>query len=79
VSSQVEATGVDDVLIDSIVADGNRVKGLWIWAAADNLRLAARNAVEIAEKITGQGRSRGSERAGDVRLAARRGRVHCRG
>ena len=25
--------------------------GLWIWAVADNLRLAAVNAVEIAESL----------------------------
>lgn len=53
--SQVEATGSADILVDSIVADGSRPSGLWIWAAADNLRLAAQNAVEIAENVLGTG------------------------
>jgi aspartate-semialdehyde dehydrogenase len=51
--SQVEATGSAEILIDSIVADSARPTGLWIWAAADNLRLAAQNAVEIAESFAG--------------------------
>jgi aspartate-semialdehyde dehydrogenase len=50
--SQVEVTGSHQILIDSIVADGGRENGLWIWAAIDNLRLAAVNAVQIAEEIT---------------------------
>lgn len=51
--SQVEATGSAEILIDSIVAESARPAGLWIWAAADNLRLAAQNAVEIAESFVG--------------------------
>jgi hypothetical protein len=31
---------------------------VWIWAAADNLRLAAVNAVEIAESLNEQNRTR---------------------
>jgi aspartate-semialdehyde dehydrogenase len=49
--SQVEVTGSDQILVDSIVADGSCETGLWIWAAIDNLRLAAVNAVQIAEEI----------------------------
>jgi aspartate-semialdehyde dehydrogenase len=52
--SQAEVTGSDEVVIDSVTADAARPNGLWIWAAADNLRLAAQNAVEIAEDFTGQ-------------------------
>lgn len=48
--SQVEATGTSDILVDAIAADAGHRAGIWIWAAADNLRLAAENAVEIAEK-----------------------------
>jgi len=53
--SQVEVTGSNEILIDSIVADGGRENGLWVWAAIDNLRLAAVNAVEIAEEIARRG------------------------
>jgi aspartate-semialdehyde dehydrogenase len=49
--SQVEVTGSAEILVDSIAADGSRPNGLWIWAAADNLRLAAANGVELAEKL----------------------------
>jgi aspartate-semialdehyde dehydrogenase len=49
--SQVDVTGTADILVDSIIADAGRPSGLWIWAAADNLRLAAANAVEIAENV----------------------------
>ena len=51
--SQVEVTGMDDILISPIVADEARSQGLWIWAVADNLRLAAQNAAEIAEDMLG--------------------------
>ncbi len=53
--SQVDATGTAEILVDSIVADTSRPNGLWIWAAADNLRLAADNAVRIAEKLLPSG------------------------
>ncbi len=49
--SQVEATGSSDVLVDTITLDAEYPAGVWIWAAADNLRLAAVNAVEIAESL----------------------------
>jgi len=51
VSSPVEVTGSDDILINPVVSDAGRPQGLWIWAVADNLRLAAQNAVEIAESL----------------------------
>jgi len=60
VSSQVEVTGSDDILVNSVVSDANRPQGLWIWAVADNLRLAAQNAVQIAEQSIGKGRERAS-------------------
>lgn len=49
--SQVEATGSAEILVDSITSDASRPNGLWIWAAADNLRLAAANALDIAEHM----------------------------
>jgi len=55
--SQVEVTGSAEILLDSITADAARPNGLWIWAVADNLRLAATNAVQIAEKLLPSGRA----------------------
>jgi aspartate-semialdehyde dehydrogenase len=49
--SQVEVTGSSGILLDAICADGGHPAGVWIWAAVDNLRLAAENAVEIAESL----------------------------
>jgi aspartate-semialdehyde dehydrogenase len=49
--SPVEVTGSSDILLDAITADGEHPTGVWIWAAVDNLRLAAENAVEIAESL----------------------------
>jgi len=47
----VEVAGSDKILVDSVTADPDHPGGLWIWAVADNLRLAAVNAVEIAESV----------------------------
>ncbi len=52
--SQVEVTGCDEILVDTISTDGTHPTGAWIWAVADNLRLAAQNAVEIAETLRGR-------------------------
>lgn len=52
--SPVEAAGSGDILVDALVADPCHPFGIWIWAAADNLRLAAVNAVEIAESLHAQ-------------------------
>jgi aspartate-semialdehyde dehydrogenase len=49
--SNVNAAGQGDVLI-SLAGDEHQKNGLWIWAAADNLRVAATNAVECAETMT---------------------------
>ena len=47
----VEVAGSDRILVDSVTADSDSPTGLWIWAVADNLRLAAANAVEVAESL----------------------------
>ena len=47
----VEVAGSDKILVDSVTADPDHPTGLWIWAVADNLRLAAVNAVEVAESL----------------------------
>ncbi len=49
--SLVEAAGSSDILVDVLTPDAAHPAGIWIWAAADNLRLAALNAVEIAERV----------------------------
>ncbi len=51
--SQVEATGSPHILVDAIARDAEHPRGIWIWAVADNLRLAAVNALEIAESLRG--------------------------
>ncbi len=48
--SNVNAAGQGDVLV-SIRPDPNLANGLWLWAAADNLRIAAATAVECAENM----------------------------
>ena len=49
--TQVEVAGSDKILVDSVTADPDHPSGFWIWAVADNLRLAAVNAVEVAESL----------------------------
>ena len=58
--SQVGVTGSAEILVDPILTDRGRETGLWIWAAVDNLRLAAENAVDIAESIAGDRRRAGT-------------------
>lgn len=47
--SPVESTEAAKILVDAISIDPDHPNGIWIWATADNMRLAATNAVEIAE------------------------------
>ena len=49
--SQVEAAGSDEILVDAIELDASCPAGVWLWAVADNLRLAALNAAQIAEGL----------------------------
>ena len=48
--SNVNAAGQGDVLV-SIQADTSLANGLWLWAAWDNLRIAAATAVACAENM----------------------------
>ena len=48
--SNVNAAGQGDVLV-SIQPDANLANGVWLWASADNLRIAAATAVECAENM----------------------------
>jgi aspartate-semialdehyde dehydrogenase len=49
--SNVNAAGQNDIQV-SITADANLPNGFWLWAASDNLRIAAATAVECAETMT---------------------------
>jgi len=49
--SNVNAAGQGSVLV-SVLPDASSTQGVWLWAAADNLRLAAVNAVECAESLS---------------------------
>lgn len=49
--TNVSASGQGDILV-SLSPDTNHENGVWLWAAADNLRIAALNAVECAEAMT---------------------------
>jgi aspartate-semialdehyde dehydrogenase len=46
--SNVNAAGQSDIQV-SMAADASQPNGLWLWAASDNLRIAAVTAVECAE------------------------------
>jgi len=48
--NNVNAAGQNDILV-SILPDANDHSSLWLWAASDNLRVAASNAVECAEEM----------------------------
>jgi aspartate-semialdehyde dehydrogenase len=49
--SNVNAAGQGSALV-SVLPDPNSANGLWLWAAADNLRVVATNAVECAESMS---------------------------
>jgi len=55
--TQVEVTGSSDILVDSVSSDAEHPTGLWLWAVADNLRLAATNAVEVAASLRERARA----------------------
>jgi aspartate-semialdehyde dehydrogenase len=48
--NNVNAAGQADIQV-SIAADASHPNGLWLWAASDNLRIAAATAVECAETM----------------------------
>lgn len=49
--TNVSVAGESEIQIASIQADAGNSNGVWLWGVADNLRLAATNAVQIAEEI----------------------------
>jgi len=46
----VNVAGQGDVQV-AVIPDAEQPQAFWLWAAADNLRIAAATAVEIAENI----------------------------
>lgn len=49
--TNVSAAGQDDILV-SVSPDVSRDHGVWLWVAADNLRISGLTAVECAEAMT---------------------------
>jgi aspartate-semialdehyde dehydrogenase len=50
----VGIAGQDEVAIGAVALDRNEQQACWLWAVADNIRLSARNAVLVAEKVIGE-------------------------
>ena len=49
--SNASVAGESEIHLARIEADPNVANGVWIWGAADGLRLTATNAVRIAEEM----------------------------
>ena len=49
--SNLSVAGSDGITISRVEPDASIANGHWIWGAADNVRLTALNAVQIAEKL----------------------------
>jgi len=49
--TNVSVAGESDIQLARIEADPSIASGVWLWGVADNLRLAATNAVRIAEEL----------------------------
>ncbi|HXE74649.1 MAG TPA: Asd/ArgC dimerization domain-containing protein [Candidatus Xenobia bacterium] len=47
----VDAAGRDEIIIGPVLRDRKRPAAFWLWAVADNLRLTAQTAVDIAETL----------------------------
>jgi aspartate-semialdehyde dehydrogenase len=51
--TNVSATGQSGITAGAITNDRNCARACWFWVVADNLRLAAENAVEVAREVVG--------------------------
>ena len=49
--SNVSVAGEGEIHLARIETDPNVAGGMWFWGVADNLRVAATNAVRIAEEL----------------------------
>jgi len=47
----VDVAGRDEIIIGPVARDRKRPAAFWLWAVADNLRLTAQTAVDIAESL----------------------------
>lgn len=52
--TNVSVAGESEIHLARVEPDPNVGSGVWLWGAADNLRLAATNAVRIAEELVAQ-------------------------
>jgi aspartate-semialdehyde dehydrogenase len=52
--SNVSVAGESEIQLSHIEADPSVAGGVWLWGVADSLRLAATNAVRIAEELVGK-------------------------
>jgi aspartate-semialdehyde dehydrogenase len=52
--TNVSVAGEKEIHIERIEPDPTVAAGVWIWGVADNLRLAAVNAVRIAEELVAE-------------------------
>lgn len=50
-AAAVDVAGREEIVIGPVVRDTKRPAVFWLWTAADNLRLTARTAVDIAETL----------------------------
>ena len=55
--TNVSVAGESEIQLAEIKSDPNVANGVWLWGVADNLRLAATNAVRIAEELTASAKS----------------------
>ncbi len=53
--SAVGVAGLGEIVLGPVESDAAWESGFWLWGAADNLRLTAQNAIEIAEGLIASG------------------------
>ena len=49
--TNVGVAGQSGISVGAIAPDRNNPRALWFWVVADNLRIAAENAVEVAREM----------------------------
>lgn len=49
--NNVGAAGLDGIAVGAIGPDRNNPRALWLWMAADNLRLTAENAIAVVKEV----------------------------
>lgn len=54
--TNISVAGESEIQLARIEPDPNNANGVWLWGVADNLRLAATNAVRIAEELLAESR-----------------------